>query len=133
MVFGALGTENIDFLVLRGHKHFFLVPWGQKILIFGALEAPTKGGDPSTCQNPPESFEKTMVLGGEALGADGEARNPGPPKSIKIKENYETQKPKAQRQVTRTTLHARRASAVADEQVARGHRLFALENSKGPV
>ena len=40
----------------------------QKILIFGAPEAPTKGGDPSTCQNPPESIEKTMVLGGEALG-----------------------------------------------------------------
>ena len=52
-IFGGLGTENIDFLVLRG----------ENILIFGAPEALTKGGDPSTCQNPPESFEKTLVLG----------------------------------------------------------------------
>ena len=40
---------------------------GQKVLIFGAPEAPTRGGDPSTYQNPPESSEKTLVLGGEAL------------------------------------------------------------------
>ena len=37
--------------------------------IFGAPEARTKGGDPSTCENPPESFEKTMVFGGGAMHA----------------------------------------------------------------
>ena len=74
LIFGAPGIENtIDF-------------WcsGIRILIFGAPEAPTKGGDPSTCQKPPESFEKTMVLGGWADGRVGCARNPGPPKSTKI-------------------------------------------------
>ena len=65
---------------------------GQKILIFGAPEAPTKGGDPSTCQNPPESFEKTMVLGGEALDGVGHARNPGPPKALKSKKITKTRK-----------------------------------------
>ena len=45
----------------------------QKIFIFGAPEAATKGGDPSTCQNPPESFEKTMVLG-EIQGAPTEVQ-----------------------------------------------------------
>ena len=64
----------------------------QKILIFGAPEAPTKGGDPSTCQNPPESFEKTMVLGGGADGRVGEARNPGPPKALKSKKITKTLK-----------------------------------------
>ena len=64
----------------------------QKILIFGAPEAPTKGGDPSTCQKPPESFEKTMVLGGDGLGRDGRARNPGPPKALKSKKITKTLK-----------------------------------------
>ena len=68
-------------------------------MIFGAPEAPTKGGDPSTCQNPPESFEKTMVLGGEATRAGGrgrsadfQARNPGPPKALKSKKITKTLK-----------------------------------------
>ena len=64
----------------------------QKILIFGAPEAPTKGGDPSTCQNPPESIEKTMVLGGGASNADGTAGNPGPPKALKSKKITKTLK-----------------------------------------
>ena len=53
-IFGDPGTENID----------FWCPGREILLIFGVPEAPTKGGDPSTCQNPPESFEKSMVLGG---------------------------------------------------------------------
>ena len=68
------------------------MPRGEKILIFGAPEAPTKGGDTSTCQNPPESFEKTMVLGGGVRGADGQARNPGPPKALKSKKITKTLK-----------------------------------------
>ena len=62
-IFGVPGNGNIDFWC------FGIGDW--KILIFGAPEAPTKGGDPSTCQNLPESFEKTTVLGGEATGGDG--------------------------------------------------------------
>ena len=58
----------------------------QKILIFGAPEAPTKGGDPSTCQNPPESF------GGGGAGRVGDARNPGPPKALKSKKITKTLK-----------------------------------------
>ena len=54
LIFGAPGIENIDFWCSGIRKY----------LIFGAPEAPTKGGDPSTCQNPPESFEKTLVFGG---------------------------------------------------------------------
>ena len=65
---------------------------GQKILIFGAPEAPTKAGDPSTCQNPPESFEKNMVLGVGGWGADGPAGNPGPPKALKSKKITKTLK-----------------------------------------
>ena len=61
LIVGDPGTENIDFWCAGERK--YVLP-GQKTLIFGAPEAPTKGGDPSTCQNPPESFEKTMVLGG---------------------------------------------------------------------
>ena len=64
MIFGVPGIENIDFWCSGTENIDFLVLRDQKILIFGAPEAPTKGGDPSTCQNPPESFEKTMVLGG---------------------------------------------------------------------
>ena len=67
---------------VRGEK-ILIFDW--KILIFGAPELPTKGGDLSTCQNPPESFEKTMVLGGGASGAQCGARNPGPPKALKSK------------------------------------------------
>ena len=63
LTFGAPGRE-ILILVSGKRKYWFLVLRSQKILIFGAPEAPTKGGDPSTCQNPPGSFEKTMVLGG---------------------------------------------------------------------
>ena len=51
------GDRRYWFFVL-GHgdrKYWFLVLRDQKILILGAPEAPTKGGDPSTCQNPPES------------------------------------------------------------------------------
>ena len=64
LIFGAPGIENID---------------------FGAPEAATKGGDPSTCQNPPESIEKTMVLGGGLRTRHSHARNPGPPKALKSK------------------------------------------------
>ena len=71
MIFGAPGSENID---------------------FGAPEAPTKGGDPFTCQSPPESNEKTMVLG-EIQGArHGHGRNPGPPKALKSKKITKTLK-----------------------------------------
>ena len=45
------------------------------------------------------------VLGGEIQGrgrsAEGEARNPGPPKSIKIKENHQNTKAKATSEFTK--------------------------------
>ena len=48
-----------------------------------------------------------MVLGGGVTGGDarvGEARNPGPPKSIKIKENHQNTKAKATSDFTKAWL-----------------------------
>jgi len=76
-------------------------------LIFGAPEALTKGGDPSTCQSPPESKEKTMVLGGGLRARQSHAWNPGPPRALKSKKITKTRKLLVtSRSVTRTPLHA---------------------------
>ena len=52
LILGDPGTENIDVWCLEREK----IDFDLKILIFDAREALTKGGDPSTCQNTPESF-----------------------------------------------------------------------------
>ena len=59
LIFGDPGTENTDVWCPEREK----IDFDLKILIFNAPEAPTKGGDLSTCQNPPESIEKPWFWG----------------------------------------------------------------------
>ena len=51
LIFGAPGREIFIFGV---QEEKIFAP-GLENIDFGVPEAPTKGGDPSTCQNPPES------------------------------------------------------------------------------
>ena len=84
----------------------------QKILIFGAPDAPTKGGTLLLAKTLPNPLKKPWFWGGEASGGDGrvgDARNPGPPKALKSKKITKTLKLKllvTSRSVTRTPLHA---------------------------
>ena len=63
----------------------------QKILIFGAPEAP-KGGTLLLAKTLPNPLKKPRFWGGEALGGLGPARNPGPPKALKSKKITKTLK-----------------------------------------
>ena len=64
---------------------------GQKILIFGAPEAPTKG-TLLLAKTLPNPLKKPWVWGGEPTDAVGDGRNPGPPKALKSKKITKTLK-----------------------------------------
>ena len=77
-------------------------------MIFGAPEAPTKGGTLLLAKTLPNLEKKLWFWGGDGVGKAG-ARNPGPPKALKLKKITKTLKLKllvTSRSVTRTFLHA---------------------------
>ena len=62
-----------------------MVLQGQKILIFGAPEAPTKGGTLLLAKTFPNPLKKPWFWGGEATGAVGGQGILDPPKALKSK------------------------------------------------